>query len=692
MQPKDILAATTTAITSIDEARPLLNKARAERVSYHPSPSDWRDEVLYFLLPDRFSDGNTKKRAMLRREEIRNIRRMQARPGWDWSKWAESGKRWQGGTIKGISSELSYLSALGITSLWVGPIFKQRDKMDTYHGYGIQDFFEVDPRFGTKQDLLELVDQAHQKGIRIILDIIINHSGDNWGYLPPGSNPSHTAEVMPDYRPWPHFYGESSDPNSRWILAWRDKDQKLVLADNPAASLDRHSGVWPKDLMSFDRYTRAGKGSLAAGAIEDPHAEHKRSDFSSLKDFRLDDTRTLGFLTECFKYWIAASDCDGFRVDTIKHMALTEAQNFCGAIKEFADSIGKRNFLLIGEVAGGDKTQNYYLDNLAVMQRNLNAALDIGTARPVLSAVGKGLAPAHCYFDGFNKKDSGLGSHRYVGNRHISVLDDHDHVSGKKVRFSADIPDDMAVKDYQVVVPTAIQLFSLGIPCIYYGTEQAFAGPSQSQRDYLLGHGWGSGDNYGDRYLRETMFGPDHPRAFWGSHELEEQIRNMDQQHPGFGPFGTSGKHCFDTTSPAFVRLTELLRIRREQVALRVGRQYQRPFRLPGTEFQMQGAGEMIAWSRILDNIEALILVNPNGTEARGGDVLVSAELNPPGTNFMVIANTAEAAAQAEGMTYNGEMKTGSLMMARADENDRRIWLPIRNLAPCEVVVMMRQL
>jgi hypothetical protein len=74
-----------------------------------------------------------------------------------------------------------------------------------------------------------------------------------------------------------------------------------------------------------------------------------------------------------------------------------------------------------------------------------------------------------------------LGSHRHAGRQHVSILDDHDHVSGEKVRFSSD-----AASDHQVVAGVAMQLFSLGIPCVYYGTEQAFAGPEKSERDRFL--------------------------------------------------------------------------------------------------------------------------------------------------------------------------------------------------------------
>ncbi len=199
------------------EAQTLLNQARRDRIAYFPSPVDWRDEVLYFLLPDRFSDGQESLRPLLSRTEITHLRNGRGRPGWNWHDWAESGKRWQGGTIKGIRSQLDYLQSLGITTLWVGPVFKQRARLDTYHGYGIQDFLEVDPRFGTRQDLLDLVAAAHSKNMRIILDIIMNHSGDNWGYVPPDA-PLDTARNEPAYQAWPNFYGNPHDSHRTYAL------------------------------------------------------------------------------------------------------------------------------------------------------------------------------------------------------------------------------------------------------------------------------------------------------------------------------------------------------------------------------------------------------------------------------------------------------------------------------------------
>ena len=168
--------------------RALLEQTQVEGRAWHPSPEDWRDEVLYFLLPDRFSDNRESTRPLLTRAEIRRLRQVStSRPDIQWNQWADSGKRWQGGTIDGIRGRLDYLRGLGVSAIWVGPIFKQRARVDSYHGYGIQDFLDVDPRFGTRADLVALVRDAHARGMRIILDVIVNHSGDNWGYVPPAA-------------------------------------------------------------------------------------------------------------------------------------------------------------------------------------------------------------------------------------------------------------------------------------------------------------------------------------------------------------------------------------------------------------------------------------------------------------------------------------------------------------------------
>lgn len=619
------------------------------RRSYTPSPVDWRDQILYFLLVDRFSGGNEDTRPLLNRSHLTAAR--PASPSgtaWRWDRWAESGaERWQGGNLQGLQQRLDYLHRLGITAIWLSPVFKQRGHLNSYHGYGIQDFLEVDPHFGTRADLVALVQAAHERNIRIILDIIFNHSGPNWIY--PGS------VWQPPYRGFPHSYEFGH---------WLDANGTPIDAIN-----GEEDGVWPRELQSAGCYTRAGSGDLGAGDIEDPQAEHKRTDFLVLRDFNLGSPGVLADLAQCYKYWIALTDCDGFRIDTLKHVSLEEARNFCGAIKEFAANIGKQEFLLIGEIAGGDYNQNRYLEAL---ERNLNAALDIGEMRLSLNQVAKGLQhPAH-FFDGFKTGSTQMGSHRQLGERHVSILDDHDHVFGAKLRFSSE-----AATAQQIAAATALQLFTLGIPCIYYGSEQALAGPEVSERSWLPG--WGSSD----RYLREALFGPRHPRQS-GRDGLHPGDAGLDLSLPGFGPFGSAGFHCFDENHPVYRRIAAMTALRSAYPALRQGRQYQRPISFLGYPFGRYGNGEVIAWSRILDDEEILCVLNPHATELRGADVLVDAQLNPPGSRMTLLLNSLETATQAPS---SGAHPCGSELAVQRATNGIA-FVEIRNLAPAELLVL----
>lgn len=616
------------------------------RQSYFASSADWRNEVLYFLLLDRFSDGQEGSRTLLDRTNL-NAGRPASPNGeiWRWDRWAESGAdRWQGGNLAGVTSKLDYLQHLGVTAIWLSPIFKQRAHLDTYHGYGIQDFLEVDPHFGTRQELVDLVSAAHALGIRIILDIIFNHSGCNWLYP--------NGEWQPAYKLFPDNY---------------DFGNWLSESGQPIASIGgQDQGVWPQELQNSQYYTRAGCGDLGAGDINDPNAEHKRTDFLTLRDFNLSASGSLNDLARCYKYWIALTDCDGFRIDTLKHVSPEEARNFCGTIKEFASNIGKQDFFLIGEVAGGDYNQDRYLDVLA---RNLNAALDIGGMRLTLSGVAKGLQHPDAYFSGFDPGRAVMGSHRQVGERHISILDDHDHVFGDKIRFSSE-----AVSDHQVAAAVALQLFTLGIPCIYYGTEQGLAGPESSERHWLPA--WKGSD----RYLREAMFGPRHPRPKGMAGLVADAV---DATLPGFGPFGTAGQHCFDEQHGSYRRIAAMNAVRAEFPALRQGRQYLRPIAFLNYPFGFYGNGEIIAWSRILDDEEVLCVLNPHGNETRGADIVVDAELNPVGAVLTVVLNSVQAANPA---TFSGTHPTGSTVGIKHHSNGCA-FIEIRGLSPSELLV-----
>jgi hypothetical protein len=186
-----------------------------------------------------------------------------------------------------------------------------------------------------------------------------------------------------------------------------------------------------------------------------------------------------------------------------------------------------------------------------------------------------------------------------------------------------------------------------------------------------------------DRFLRETMFGPLHPRGA-GRAGLAPGDPGRDAGLPGFGPFGTAGQHCFDPGAPAYVRIAALTAVRQEFPVLRAGRQYQRQISNSQQPFAFPGPGELIAWSRILDDEEALCIVNGHGTARRGGDVLIDARLNrSPGADLVVLANTEQAATPG----FTGSHPVGQKVPVKF--RNGTAFVEIRNLGPSEVLLLV---
>lgn len=576
-----------TAVETVSP-RLLQNASLSPRGRVFPSPADWRDQTLYFLLPDRFSDGQEAARPVF---DPNNPSQFAVT---DKAAWMSAGKGFTGGTLKGIESKLGYLKDLGVTALWIGPVWKQCASLETYHGYGIQNFLEVDPRFGTRQDLRDLVDAAHDNGMYVLLDIIYNHAGNVFFYDRNG-----TPESQVGYRFEPPYP----------VHGWRAKSGAST--QHPASIDD---GVLPEELQNLAAFTRAGAiGRFDPEPWEDPlHPlnEFRRGDFFDLKNIELNGAQ-LSAIIDVYRYWIALSDCDGFRIDTVKHVPFEASRHFCGGIREFAESIGKSNFLLLGEVTGGSGMARDYLD---IFGRNLDATLDIGDPAERLSGMVKGFRAPEEFFRIFGGHDQ-LGSHREVGRYHVSILDDHDMVGRSKRRFAAG--NTTAARFEQTAHAAGVQLTTLGIPCLYYGTEQALDG-SLSDHDTAIEPREPNGNiPFDDRYIRECLFG---------------------------GPFGahrTAGCHFFDPGHPTYLRLAAIARVRNQTdaagLALRRGRSYLREVSEDGMNFRVPGSGQIAAWSRILYRTEVLVCLNTAGATARGAHVTIDASLHAGVNNLRVL-------------------------------------------------------
>lgn len=137
-------------------------------------------DVLYMLMPDRFADGNVKNNVVKGMLDQRCVR-------------TEPSLR-HGGDLEGIRQHLDYFNELGVTTLWFTPVLENDMPSggghSSYHGYATTDYYKVDPRFGTNEDYRRLVDEAHQKGLKVVMDMIFNHCGSShpWQINPPASD------------------------------------------------------------------------------------------------------------------------------------------------------------------------------------------------------------------------------------------------------------------------------------------------------------------------------------------------------------------------------------------------------------------------------------------------------------------------------------------------------------------------
>jgi glycosidase len=574
---------------------------------FFPSPVAWEDEVLYFLMLDRFSDGSEHGYRDNAGGVVDDPGTAPFRPGDeddavgspdDRAAWESAGGGWVGGSLRGLESKIGYLARMNVTAIWVSPVFKQVSFKDTYHGYGVQNFLDVDPHFGTTEDLRRMVRVAHEHGIRVILDIILNHVGDVFAY---------DADRYAGERDGVRFVDPRWDGRPYRPQGFRDAGGAPALPFGPVDLALRpdawpDGAIWPAEFQDPATFTQRGRIDSW-----DWDPEFLEGDFFDLKnvthgqraldaqgaelagDYR--PAPALAHLVEVFSWWIAFADVDGFRIDTVKHMDLGATRIFAAAIHEFAESIGKQRFLLVGEITGGRERAYRTLE-----ETGIDAALGIDDIPDKLEFLVKGYRNPQEYFDLFrNSLLVNKDSHTWFKDKVVTLYDDHDQVrkGNDKARFCAD-----ALGRELALNALFLNALTLGIPCIYYGSEQRFDG---------------AGGN--DRFIREAMFGG------------------------AFGPHRSRDRHCFDEDEALYQELAKVLALRRRRMELRRGRQYLREISGDGAGFGLPRliGGEMrsvVAWSRIFVDRETLLAINTDPAASRTAWVTIDRDLTPAGSRL----------------------------------------------------------
>ncbi|HSH78464.1 MAG TPA: alpha-amylase family glycosyl hydrolase [Herpetosiphonaceae bacterium] len=570
--------------------KPVNVGAQTKQVPYpFPSPGDWRDTWIYFLMIDRFNNPDASPRSMTLDPPI----------GWN-----QTYDYRQGGTFRGVQDQLDYIAALGARAIWLSPVLKNTEPEIefNYHGYWTQDFLQIDERFasdGTRataeRELMDLIDAAHARGLYVILDIVINHAGPVFDYLIGGrveENPQ-SAELM--NRP------SGAEPEIAWLSGQMGPGARRPGVVPVGTPLGPEDGVWPRDLQRPDFFRRRGL------SIDDSPGWRRfvAGDFANGRQLVVEyeagpgnqealwrsygKTPVLSILIRCYQYLIAKYDIDGFRLDAIKHVQPEKVEIFGNAIREFALSVGKRNFFTFAEVATPDEQTiaSFVGRNSSNPDTNasfgIDAALDFplfSTLNNVLKGVNRaGVEQLRELYQQRKRVEEGLlSSHGEAGRYFVTFIDNHD----QSLRF-----DHRDTPATQVTQALALLICLQGIPCLYYGTEQGL----QTAVD-------AAGNPLDERQgVREALWGKPEP--------------------------------SFDTENDLYRQIRELAGLRAREAALRYGRQYFRPVSRDRQNFGLSyGAGGIIAFSRILSDREVLIVANTSTVEAWMGYVVVDLDTN----------------------------------------------------------------
>jgi glycosidase len=533
--------AVTSACVDVSEAE---NKPLTSNVT------DWRDEIIYQLMVDRFANGD---------------------PNNDYNVYPNAMTAYHGGDYQGVIDNLDYLEELGVTALWISPVVKNVEEdagVAGYHGYWTQNFLEVNPHFGDMAKLREMVDACHARGIKVILDIVTNHVGQLFYYdinrngLPnelvmgSGSNSpiTRTTEWDPDFdsRGIQSFtsLGPSGLAPINWV--WMPEINRVPpwppeFANNSWYNRMGRVTVWGRELdaclgagvINQSEYDSAGYWRDLPACEEYVRLQEVKGDFpGGLKDVRTELPEVQKAMAEVFAYWIEKADFDAFRIDTLKHVEYDFWKYFCPEIRRRAKEMGKQNFFMFGEAFDGydpllaSYTTDEQVDSVFYFSQKFqaidgvfkygaptrqienlwrsrlpsvaqdNSELIYGqkpnTDGPV-DAEGNGLAPYQLLVNFIDNHDLPRFLFEDDGAPNVACAPESGCNSKlcanddwKSSNFCATSEGQLRCDcDFQTLrLTTAFLLTIDGIPCIYYGTEQNFNGGNDPQNREDL---WRSG-------------------------------------------------------------------------------------------------------------------------------------------------------------------------------------------------------
>ncbi len=484
-----------------------------------------QDEIIYFLLPDRFDNADPgNDRGGLTGDRLAT--------GFD---PADKGF-YHGGDLKGVARRLDYIAALGATAVWLAPVFGNKPVQGSadhasagYHGYWITDFEHVDRHFGNDDDFAALVAAAHARGLKVYMDIVVNHTADVIRYreCSAGPCPYRSRADYPYQRRGgvrgaainPGFAGD--DDRSAANFAHLTDPTYAYTPYIPAGEEHAKHPDWLNDVTLY--HNRGDSTFTGESSTE--------GDFAGLDDVMTQNPRVLAGMIAIYGGWIDRFGIDGFRIDTARHVEPEFWQAFVPALLARAKARGIPNFHIFGEVHDADPA------TLARHTRvdRLPAVLDFSFEQAMLDTVA-GVRGTDVWARWI------AADALYAGNPRDLPTFTGNHDDG---RFAAAVRKGFPrAGDAEVLarveLANAMLLTLRGVPTIYAGDEQGFVGTG------------------GDQDARQDQFG---------------SRVTSDNDQPLLGTRATTATPRFETDHPLFRQIAALARLRRSTPALRRGDQ-----------------------------------------------------------------------------------------------------------------------
>lgn len=481
------------------------------------------DHSFYFVMADRFANGESAN-------DTGGIEGGRLEHGFD----PTAKGFFNGGDLVGLREQLDYIEGLGTDAIWLTPVFENKavqledGPSAGYHGYWITDFTRIDPHLGTNADLADLVDAAHERGMKVFFDIITNHTADVIGY----EEGARTAYVPKDVEPYRTADGEPFD----------DRDHA---GGDDFPELDEQTS------FPYTPVLEEGEEDLKVPAwLNDPTLYHNRGnttftgedsqygDFFGLDDLFTEHPTVREGMIDIYRTWVDELGIDGFRIDTMKHVDDPFWQAFGPGLLDYARSHGKPDFFMFGEVAldGADAAAKAFTSGYTT-RAGMQSVLDFPfqwAARDFASRSTSAADLARFFVDDDFYTDADSNAYAlptFLGN----------HDMGRFGHFvGADNPGageaELLRRDR---LGHELMFFSRGNPVVYYGDEQGFTGTG------------------GDQLARQTMFASQVPE-YADDTQLGTEAK-------------TPATDSLDPTHPLYRRIARLDRLTERHPALRDG-------------------------------------------------------------------------------------------------------------------------